>query len=196
MYNKSVFRQGLAARSPHLCRRVTFVVRTAFVVVLLFDIFFAGSVVFKLFTSGIRGTGDWIAEIGGPRRYWGVAETVAFQALATFALWRLQLKVSSRAVTAHVVHRTAGEVDKILAKAVNCNHEKLVRDLTAALAANLIDGEPRMIEFPMRRSKIKKSGNTEMAWETAMTTVRVFAKGPVPKELIQSLRELDSSLRG
>ena len=99
-------------------------------------------------------------------------------------------------MTAHVVHRTACEVDKILAKAANCNHEKLVRDLTAALAANLIDGEPRMIELPIRRFKIKKSGNTEMAWETAMTTARVFAKGPVPKELKQSLRELDSSLRG
>lgn len=196
MYNKPVFPQRLAVRSPHLCRRVTFVVRTAFVVVLLFDMFFACSVLFKLFTAGISGTGDWIAEIGGPRRYWGVAETVAFQALATFALWRLQLKVSSRAVTAHVVHKTAGEVNRILAKAVNCNREKLVGDLTAALATNLIDGEPRMIEFPMRRSKIKKSGNTEMVWETAMTTVRVFAKGSVPKELNQSLRELDSSLRG
>jgi hypothetical protein len=166
------------------------------VVILLFDAFVVGSVGFKVVTVGLHGTGDWIVEISGPQGYRGFVGAVVFQALVTFALWRLQLKLASRVVTAHVVNRTLDEVAQILAKAPTCDREGLLRKLTNMLTQNLIDGEPRLMEFTLRRSDIVKSGNTGMAWETAITTVRVFAKGPVPAEFTQSLRELVSNLRG
>jgi hypothetical protein len=188
--------QGLGTRSPQLCRRATYLVRTAFVVVLLFDIFFAGSVLFKLVTVGIRGAGGWIVEISGPRPRLEFCFAVIFQSLVTLALWRVQLKLASRTVTAHVVNKTLNEVDEILATTAPGNRKELLRDLAAQLTVNLLDGEPHLMEFTLRRSGIKKGVSAVMAWDTAITTVRVFANGPVPGELKQSLRKVVSNLRG